>query len=178
MTDIRRHRRRFDALEPGELTDDIRDHEGFGGRFPPSGTTRRIIHCRHGGRSNRGTPCGAVTVSAKQARGGAGAPHAPIRERRGRVAPASAVPSFNSLATEMFRRYARHWKPTRKESDCSQFRDHIVPCLWTIPIESITSRDVYLRFASLHGNPFAAGLPAPILSAILREAELSGYCPA
>ena len=57
------------------------------------------------------------------------------------------------------------------------YRNHILPRFKGRPIAGIDSRDVRQWFASLHAKPAAADRSAPILSVIMRQAEIYGYRP-
>ena len=80
-------------------------------------------------------------------------------------------------ADEVFTRYARNWKPGTLKINRNYYRNHILPRFKGCPIAGIDSRDVRQWFASLHAKPAAADRSAPILSVIMRQAEIYGYRP-
>ena len=55
------------------------------------------------------------------------------------------------------------------------YRNQILPWFRGRPIADITRRDVRQWFASLHATPVAADRSAPVLSVILKQAEIYGY---
>ena len=91
------------------------------------------------------------------------------------VSPEEAV--FEAVADEVFTRYARNWKPGTLKVNRNYYRNHILPRFKGHPIAGIDSRDVRQWFASLHAKPAAADRSAPILSVIMRQAEIYGYRP-
>ena len=98
--------------------------------------------------------------------------------RRGGEAPASPEEAvFEAVADEVFTRYARNWKPGTLKVNRNYYRNHILPRFKGHPIAGIDSRDVRQWFASLHAKPAAADRSAPILSVIMRQAEIYGYRP-
>ena len=98
--------------------------------------------------------------------------------RRGGDAHASPEkPCSRPLPTRSFTRYARNWKPGTLKVNRNYYRNHILPRFKGRPIAGIDSRDVRQWFASLHAKPAAADRSAPILSVIMRQAEIYGYRP-
>ena len=57
------------------------------------------------------------------------------------------------------------------------YRNQILPWFRGRPIAGITRRDIQQWFASLHATPVAADRSAPVLSVILKQAEVYGYRP-
>ena len=86
-----------------------------------------------------------------------------------------AKASFDSVAEEVFRRYGRTWKPRTFAVNQVYLRKQIMPSFRGRPIADITRRDVQRWFAALHATPAAANRSLPILSLILRQAEIYGY---
>ena len=85
--------------------------------------------------------------------------------------------TFETVADEVFRRYARNWKPSTLKLNQGYCRNQILPWFEGRPIADITAHDVQRWFASLHETPVAADRSAPILSVIMRQAEVYGYRP-
>ena len=85
--------------------------------------------------------------------------------------------SFESVAEEVFRRYGRTWKPRTITVNRAYLRNQIMPFFRGRPIADITRREVQRWFAALHPTPAAANRSLPILSLILRQAEIYGYRP-
>ena len=84
---------------------------------------------------------------------------------------------FETVADEVFRRYARNWKPSKLRVNRDYYRNQILPWFEGRPIGDIAAQDVRRWFASLHNTPVAADRSAPILSVIMRQAEVYGYRP-
>ena len=81
------------------------------------------------------------------------------------------------VAEEVFRRYARHWKPGTRTVNRSYLRRQILPALGSRPVADVDRAEVRRWHASLHATPAAANRALPILSTILRHAEICGYRP-
>ena len=84
---------------------------------------------------------------------------------------------FETVAEEAFRRYERVWKPGTLAVNRSYLRNQILPSFRDRPITDITRADVQRWFASLRATPAAADRSLPVLSAILRHAEIHGRRP-
>ena len=84
---------------------------------------------------------------------------------------------FETVAEQAFRHYERVWKPGTLVANRAYLRNQILPWFGHRPIAAITRVDVHRWFASLHKKPSAADRSLPILSVILRHAELHGYRP-
>ena len=179
MATLRLDDRRVNTLKPRKSAYDVRDRElkGFGVRVLPSGAKRFSIHSQHQGRRVWKIVGQAGAVDAEEARSRAKALLAAIRE--GTDGPLTAPPdtAFESVADEVFRRYARNWKPSTLKVNQSYYRNQILPWFEGRPIGDITAHDVRRWFASLHETPVAADRSAPILSVIMRQAEVYGYRP-
>ena len=92
------------------------------------------------------------------------------------VPPTSdARTSFEAVAEEVFRRHERTWKPGTVVANRSYLRNQIMPFFQRCPIADVTHLDVQRWFATLHETPAAANRSLPILSLILRQAEMYGY---
>ena len=85
--------------------------------------------------------------------------------------------AFEIVAEEIFRRYQRHWKPRTLKVSLGYYRKQILPWFKGKAIADITRQDVRQWFASLHATPVAADRSAPVLSVILKPAEVYGYRP-
>ena len=177
MATVRLHERRVQTLKPRKHAYDVRDRElkGFGVRVLPSGAKRYFIHSQHHGRRVWKIVGHAETIGVNQAREGAKTLLASIRNRNDAQAPASPDIAFETVADEVFRRYARHWKPSTLKVNQSYYRNQILPWFEGRPIGDITAHDVQCWFASLHETPVAADRSAPVLSVIMRQAEVYGY---
>ena len=169
---------RINALKPRTAAYELRDTDlkGFGVQILPSGRVRYFIHAQHQGRRLWKTLGAAEAMNADEARSRATALLAAFRQ--GEDAPALPEDTlFEAVAEEVFHRYARHWKPRTLEVNRGYYRNQILPWFRGRLIADITRNDVQDWFASLHATPTAADRSAPVLSVILRQAELYGYRP-
>ena len=167
---------RVNTLKPDRSTYDIRDSDlkGFGVRVLPSGRIRYFIHSQHRSRRIWRIVGKAEAMSADEARMRATALLAAIR--RGEDAPALPEETiFEAVAEEVFRRYGRNWKPRTLIVNRGYYRNQILPWFRGRQIAGIARQDVQEWFASLHATPVAADRSAPILSVIMRQAEVYGY---
>ena len=179
MPTSRLTQRRVDSLKPNEKTLDVRDSviRGFGVRVLPSGRKRFFLHSQVDGKRAWHAIGDARAMTLECARERAASLLA-SRSPDGDVAPAeTASVLFEDVADEVFRRYRRHWKPRTLEVNLGYFRNQILPWFRGLAIGDITRYDVQRWFASLHATPVAADRSAPILSVILRQAEVYGYRP-
>ena len=179
MPKIRLTQRWVDTLKPDEKTQDVRDCviRGFGVRILPSGRKRYFLHRQTDGKRVWHSIGDAGTMPLECARERAASLLA-SRSRGDGVSPDSAASTlFEDVADEVFRRYRRHWKPRTLEVNLGYFRNQLLPWFGGRAIGEITRRDVQRWFASLHSTPVAADRSAPVLSVILRQAEVYGYRP-
>ena len=84
---------------------------------------------------------------------------------------------FELVATEAFRRYGRAWKPATLQVNRVYLRNQIMPWFRGRPVADITHAEVRQWFGTLHATPAAANRSLPILSVIMRQAEIYGYRP-
>ena len=166
MATARLSQRRVDALKPRRSTYDVRDRElkGFGTRVLPSGAKRYFIHSQHDGRRVWKIVGEPGAIGLNEARERARAMLASIRNGSGDETAAPADVALETVAEEVFRRYARNWKPSTLEVNRNYCRNHILPWFEGRPIADI---DVRRWFASLHNTPASADRSAPILSVML-----------
>ena len=94
------------------------------------------------------------------------------------TSPATAGSTrFDMVAEEVFRRYGRHWKPRTLAVNRSYLRNQILPWFGDRPVAAINRSDVQRWFAGLHATPAAADRSLPVLSTIMRQAEVYGHRP-
>ena len=179
MATLRLDERRVDALKPRTSAYDLRDRElkGFGIRVLPSGAKRYFIHSQHRGRRVWKIVGQAGSVGADEARARARLMLASIRNGTDEQAAAPQDTVFEIVGDEVFRRYAHNWKPSTLKVNRGYYRKQILPWFRGRAIGDITARDVRRWFASLHNTPVAADRSAPVLSVIMRQAEVYGYRP-
>ena len=178
MPNMRLSESRVEALEPRKAPYDVRDTElkGFGIRVLPSGSKRFFVHSQHEGRRIWKTVGDAGSIGLDEARRRAAMLLAAIR----RDDETPALPEervFEAVAEEVFDRYGRNWKPGTMKVNRGYLRNQILPWFRGRNIADITRQDVQRWFASLQAAPVAADRSAPIISVIMRQAELYGYRP-
>ena len=179
MATSRLSQRRVDALKPRKSTYDVRDREltGFGVRVLPSGAKRYFVHSQHNGRRVWKIVGNVEAIDVDDSRDRARAMLAAMRNGNDGGSAAPPDIPFETVADEVFRRYARNWKPSTLKVNRNYYGNHILPWFEGRPIADITAHDVQRWFASLHNTPVSADRSAPILSVIMREAEVYGYRP-
>ena len=84
---------------------------------------------------------------------------------------------MDAFAEEFLQRYARHWKPNTLESSANALRKHILPALGHLAVDEIAVEHVRDWFASMADRPGTANRLMPVLSVMMRMAELWGYRP-
>ncbi len=175
MSRTRLSENRIEALKPRKRPYDIRDDElkGFGVRTLPSGAKRFFIHSQHEGQRLWKTIGDAGVMNLDEARRQATGLLAAIR--RDKTLPEERL--FEVVAEEVFSRYGRRWKPGTMKVNRKYLRNTILPWFGGMTIADIAWEDVQRWFASLRATPVAADRSAPILSVIMRQAELYGYRP-
>ena len=85
--------------------------------------------------------------------------------------------AFEAVADEVFAYYRRHWKPRTLAVNLNYYENNILPWFKGRPIAGITRPEVLEWFESLHAKPASANRSLPVLSVILRQAEVYGYRP-
>ena len=177
MSRARLSENRIEALKPRKTPYDIRDSElkGFGVRILPSGAKRYFIHSQHQGRRLWKTIGDAGVMDLDEARRCAREALAAIRRDEAPALPEEKL--FEAVAKEVFDRYGRNWKPGTMEVNRKYLRNQILPWFGGMNIADIAKTDVQRWFASLRATPVSADRSAPILSVIMRQAELYGYRP-
>ena len=169
---------RIKSLKPRDSAYDIRDAKlrGFGVRVLPSGAKRFFVHSQHRGERFWKIVGDALTMRLEEARARAISTLAAIR--RGENAPGRPDDSrFEAVAGMVFERYARVWKARTLEVNWTYLRRQLLPWFAGRDIADIDRQDVQRWFASLRATPAAADRSAPVLSVIMKEAELLGYRP-
>ncbi|MDE0046584.1 MAG: tyrosine-type recombinase/integrase [bacterium] len=179
MPKTRLTQHRVDALKPQGKTLDVRDTviRGFGVRVLPSGGKHFFLHSQTDGRRVWQSIGDAQAMSLECARERAASLLASRFRHEGVSPTAGAFIPFEVVAEEVFRRYRRHWKPRTLNVNLCYLRRQILPWFKRRSIGEITRNDVQRWFASLRATPVAADRSAPVLSVILRQAEVYGYRP-
>ena len=84
---------------------------------------------------------------------------------------------MDAFAAEFLDRQARHWKPRTLESNAYMVRKCILPAFGHMTVDAIAVEHVKDWFASMADRPGAANRAMPVLSMMMRMAELWGYRP-
>ncbi len=180
MANRRLTQRLIDTLKPGKSVREVRDTElrGFGVRILPSGRRRFFVHAQNNGQRVWTAIGDADTMQLVEARTSARSHLAALRygEQSCSVEALGETP-FEEVAEVVFRRYARHWKPGTLAVNGMYLKNQILPRFRGQAIGIITSGDVRQWFASLRSTPATADRAMPVLSVIMREAEILGYRP-
>ena len=177
MPDRRLTQSRVEALKPRRSPYDIRDSElkGFGVHVVPTGGKRFFVHSQHEGRRFWKTIGDADSIGLDEARRQAAELLAAIRRDEKPALPEGRL--FEAVAEEVFERYGRNWKPGTLKVNRNYLRNQLLPWFGGKNIADIGRQDVQRWFASLRATPVAADRSAPILSVIMRQAEIYGYRP-
>ena len=81
-------------------------------------------------------------------------------------------PAFADFAAESRCRQGRRWKPSNREGNVRLIDRYLVPFFGTMHVAEIGHADVRRWFDSLSGTPGNANRTLPVLSVMLRQAEL------
>ena len=82
---------------------------------------------------------------------------------------------MDAFAAEFLDRQARHWKPATLESNAYMVRKYILPAFGHMTVDAIAIAHVKDWFASMAEQPGSANRAMPVLSTMMRMAELWGY---
>ena len=88
--------------------------------------------------------------------------------------PGRAMAAF---AEEFLERQARHWKPATVQANTYMVRNYILPAFGHLTVDAVIVEHVWDWFASMADRPGSANRAMPILSGMMRMAELWGYRP-
>ena len=96
----------------------------------------------------------------------------PARTDSGPRTPGHPMTDF---AGEFLERHGRHWKPRTVEANSRIVRKDILPVFGHMTVDAIAADDVKRWFASMGERPGIANHVMPVLSVMMRMAELWGY---
>ena len=96
----------------------------------------------------------------------------PARTDNGPRTPGHPMTDF---AAEFLDRQARHWKPRTVETNTRIVEKDILPALGHLTVDAIAVEHVKDWFASMSARPGIANRAMPVLSMMMRMAELWGY---
>ena len=179
MSNIRLTQRQIDALKPRKKTFDVRDTElkGFGVRIRCSGIKRYFVQSQHEGTRTWRIIGNAAGMTLEEARCHARSALASLHNGEEIIAATNEETRFEVVAEKLFEACERHWKVSTRKANRFYLKNQILPWFRNMQVAGITERDVKQWHASLHATPFAADRSAPVLSVILRQAEVYGYRP-
>jgi len=86
-------------------------------------------------------------------------------------------PQFADFVTEFMRRQGRRWKLSTRNSNRHLIDRHLVPFFGTMPVAEIARADVQRWFDSMSATPGTANRALPVLSVMMRQAELWDFRP-
>ena len=172
--------RRIRAAKPRTRKYDVWDDaiSGLGLRVGTSGHRSFFLRRTVRGRIRSTTIGNADTMTLPQAR----------REARELIAafldtmkkdggPRTPGRPMDAFAEEFLERYARHWKPVTLENSAYVVRKYILPAFGHLTVDAITVEHVKDWFASMAERRGNANRSMPVLSVMMRMAELWGYRP-
>ena len=172
--------RRIRAAKPRTRKYDVWDDaiSGLGLRVGTSGHRSFFLRRTVRGRIRSTTIGNADTMTLPQAR----------REARELIAafldtmkkdggPRTPGRPMDAFAEEFLERYARHWKPVTLENSAYVVRKYILPAFGHLTVDAITVEHVKDWFASMVERRGNANRSMPVLSVMMRMAELWGYRP-
>ena len=170
--------RRIRAARPRAKKYEIWDDtiSGLGLCVRPSGHRAFVFRRMVAGRVRFATIGSADAISLPQAR----------REARALIAawldspvtgsgPRTPGRPMSEFADEFLERQARHWKPRTRETNERAIRKEILPAFGHLSVDAITPELVKDWFASMSARPGIANRSMPVLSTMMRQAELWGY---
>ena len=161
-------RRTFREHKPGSrgLTVIDRDLPRFGFTVAKNGTKTffvRVLRPVGAPKTILGT---ADEMTAAQAREKAVAAIAAAKAER------ETGPLFADFAADFMRRQGRRWKPSTREGNRHLIDRYLVPFFGTMRVAEIARADVRRWFDSMSGTPGNANRTLPVLSVMMRQAEL------
>ena len=166
------------AAKPRAKRHDVRDDvvSGLILRVYPSGKRTFSLDTMIRGRRRYATIGNADEMTVPEARREARRLIAsymePAKKHNGPRTPGHPMTAF---AGEFLERHARHWKPRTVETNTRIVRKDILPVFGHMTVDAIESDDVKRWFASMGERPGIANRAMPVLSVMMRMAELWGY---
>ena len=86
-------------------------------------------------------------------------------------------PQFADFVTEFMRRQGRRWKFSTRNRNRHLIDRYLVPFFGTMPVAEIARADVQRWFDSMSATPGNANRALPVLSVMMRQAELWDFRP-
>ncbi len=170
--------RRVRAAKPRDKKYEIRDDviTGLGLTVQPSGGRTFVLNQMVRGRRRYATVGNADTMTVPEAR----------REARKLIAafidtanhnggPRTPGHPMDAFADEFLEREARQWKPRTLATNTRCIRKEILPAFGHLTVDAIAAEHVNDWFASMADRPGIANRSMPVLSVMMKMAELWGY---
>ena len=170
--------RRVRNTRPGAKRQDIRDDvvSGLTLRILLSGVCTFTLERTVRGRRHYATIGNADRMTIPQARREARRLIAslmePAQQSNGPRTPGHPLTAF---ADEFLERMAPRWKPKTQETNARIVREEILPTFSNQTVDTITPKQVRDWFASMADRPGVANRSMPVLSMMMKMAELWGY---
>ncbi len=166
-------RRTFKEKKPGRrgLTVIDRDLPGFGFTVAKSGTKTFFVRAPRPAGSPRTILGTADDLTAAEAREKAIAAISAAKAEHERG------PRFADFAKTFMRRQARRWKPATRKGNAHLIDRYLVPFFGAMHVAKIARADVRRWFDSLSATPGNANRTLPVLSVMMRQAELWEFRP-
>ena len=172
--------RRVRAAKPRARKYEIRDDviTGLGLTVQPSGVRTFVLNRMVRGRRRFATVGNPDTMTVPEARAEARKLIAAFLDTvKKDGGPRTPDHPMDAFADEFLERQARHWKPRTLESNAYMVRNYILPAFGHLTVDAIAVEHVKDWFASMADRPGSANRSMPVLSVMMRMAELWGYRP-
>ena len=157
-----------------EIRDDI--VIGLGLTIQPSGVRTfffaRMVHGRRRFSTIGSADVLTIPEARREARRLIASYIEPARTDGGPRTPGHPMTAF---AEEFLERHGRYWKPRTVETNSRVVHKNILPAFGHMTVDALTDDDVKRWFASLGERPGIANRAMPVLSVMMRMAELWGY---
>ncbi len=170
--------RRVRAANPRDQRRDIRDDvvPGLILRVYPSGARSFTLESMVRGRRRYATVGNADAMTIPEARREARRLIAsytePASRGRGPKTPGHPMTTF---AAEFLDRQAARWKPKTQATNTRVVHKNILPTFGGMTVDAVTAEHVRDWFASMSARPGIANRAMPVLSMMMKMAELWGY---
>ena len=178
MTETSTFARRARAARPRARRYDIRDDvvSGLILRVYPSGACTFALASMVRGRRRYATidDAGIMTIpeARREARRLVAGYTEPASRDSGPRTPGHPMATF---AGEFLDRQAPRWKPKTRETNAGIVRRNILPAFGGMTVDAVTAEHVWDWFASMSARPGIANRAMPVLSMMMKMAELWGY---
>ena len=178
MTETSTFARRARAAKPRARRHDIRDDvvSGLILRVYPSGARTFALTSMVRGRRRYATIGDAGTMTIPEARREARRLVAGYTEPAPRDSgPRTPGHPMATFAGEFLDRQAARWKPQTRATNAGIVRRNILPAFGGMTVDAVTVEHVQNWFASMSARPGIANRAMPVLSMMMKMAELWGY---